>query len=146
MSADSRARFAQVVRAEPVDLGLACLLVGLEVDPTTDVPGGLAAVDALAALVPPAGAGGPDQIAVQRRVAISDGHRVAGDAHIVRGHHGCPGRIRTQHRECGSRRRRAAGQLGQPAHEHPPIESAMRELVVQSDDLLLHASLPWRRP
>lgn len=44
----SRRRFADEVRAEPVDLGLACLLVGGEVDPDLDVDGALAALDALA--------------------------------------------------------------------------------------------------
>lgn len=45
----SRQRFAEVVRSEPVDLGLACLLVGGEVDQDLDVDAGLAALDALAA-------------------------------------------------------------------------------------------------
>jgi regulator of sirC expression with transglutaminase-like and TPR domain len=57
MSAASRARFAEVVRAEPVDLGLACLLVGAEIDPSLDVDEALARLDALAAdarpVVPP---------------------------------------------------------------------------------------------
>ena len=44
----TRHRFADVVRAEPVDLGLACLLVGGEVDPDLDVDAALAALDALA--------------------------------------------------------------------------------------------------
>jgi regulator of sirC expression with transglutaminase-like and TPR domain len=45
----SRKRFAEVVRSEPVDLGLACLLVGAEVDRSLDVESALAALDALAA-------------------------------------------------------------------------------------------------
>ena len=44
-----RRRFAEVVRSEPVDLGLACLLVGGEVEPDLDVDVSLAALDALAA-------------------------------------------------------------------------------------------------
>lgn len=51
MTAASRARFAEVVRAEPVDIGLAALLVGAEVEPTLDVDEHLAALDALAASV-----------------------------------------------------------------------------------------------
>ena len=51
MSAATRLRFAEVVRSEPVDLGLACLLVGGEVDPDLDVDAALAALDALAATV-----------------------------------------------------------------------------------------------
>lgn len=53
MSEESRSRFAEVVRARPVDLGLACLLVAAEADPTVDVDAGLAQLDALAAHVDP---------------------------------------------------------------------------------------------
>jgi len=49
VTSTSRRRFADVVRAEPVDLGLACLLVGAEVEPTLDVDESLAGLDALAA-------------------------------------------------------------------------------------------------
>jgi regulator of sirC expression with transglutaminase-like and TPR domain len=49
-----RQRFAEVVRAEPVDLGLACLLVGAEVDRALDVDASLAQLDALAAAARPA--------------------------------------------------------------------------------------------
>lgn len=49
----TRARFAEVVRSEPVDLGLACLLVGGEVDRSLDVDASLAALDALAAAARP---------------------------------------------------------------------------------------------
>ncbi|HVF18953.1 MAG TPA: transglutaminase-like domain-containing protein [Mycobacteriales bacterium] len=48
MTARSRAQFAEVVRAAEVDLGLACLLVGAEVQPDLDVPAGLGQLDALA--------------------------------------------------------------------------------------------------
>lgn len=48
MTQASRARFAEVVRAEPVDVGLACLLMGGEVEPDLDVDGSLAVLDALA--------------------------------------------------------------------------------------------------
>lgn len=49
----TRARFAEVVRSEPVDLGLACLLVAGEVDRSLDVDASLAALDALAATARP---------------------------------------------------------------------------------------------
>jgi hypothetical protein len=52
VSASSRARFAEVVRAEQVDLGLACLLIGAELEPDLSVEAGLAALDSLAAQVP----------------------------------------------------------------------------------------------
>jgi regulator of sirC expression with transglutaminase-like and TPR domain len=54
VTAASRARFAEVVRAEPVDVGLAALLVGAEVEPTLDVDASLAELDGLAALCPSA--------------------------------------------------------------------------------------------
>ncbi len=44
----SRERFAEVVAAEQVDLGLACLLLGAEARPDLDVDAGLAALDELA--------------------------------------------------------------------------------------------------
>jgi regulator of sirC expression with transglutaminase-like and TPR domain len=44
----ARLRFAETVRAQPVDLGLACLLVGAEVDDSLDVDASLAVLDALA--------------------------------------------------------------------------------------------------
>lgn len=49
MSAASRRRFAEVVRADRVDLGLACLLVAAEVDADLDVDEHLATLDELAA-------------------------------------------------------------------------------------------------
>jgi regulator of sirC expression with transglutaminase-like and TPR domain len=54
----SRARFAEVVRAEPVDVGLAALLVAAEVEPTLDVDESLAVLDVLAASAPSADADG----------------------------------------------------------------------------------------
>jgi regulator of sirC expression with transglutaminase-like and TPR domain len=54
VTAASRARFAEVVRAEPVLVGLAALLVGAEVEPTLDVDASLGALDALAAACPAA--------------------------------------------------------------------------------------------
>ena len=51
MTSASRSRFAEVVRAEPLDVGLACLLMGGEVEPDLDVEEGLAVLDRLAAKV-----------------------------------------------------------------------------------------------
>ncbi|HMA46765.1 MAG TPA: transglutaminase-like domain-containing protein [Frankiaceae bacterium] len=63
MSEQTRRSFAEVVRREPVDLGLACLLVAAEADPGVSVADGLAHLDALAAaarpLVPVEGRAGP---------------------------------------------------------------------------------------
>ena len=47
----TRARFAEVVRSDPVDAALACLLVGSEVEPGLDVTTSLEALDRLAATV-----------------------------------------------------------------------------------------------
>jgi regulator of sirC expression with transglutaminase-like and TPR domain len=54
VTAASRARFAEAVRTEPVDVGLAALLVGAEVEPTLDVDASLALLDGLAAACPSA--------------------------------------------------------------------------------------------
>ena len=45
----TRARFAEVVRSEPVDVGLACLLIGGEVDRDLDVDASLETLERLAA-------------------------------------------------------------------------------------------------
>lgn len=51
MTDKTRARFAEVVRAEPVDVGLACLLIGAEVEPDLDLAGAMAELDRLASSV-----------------------------------------------------------------------------------------------
>lgn len=51
MTAASRARFAEVVRTEPVDVALAASLIAAEVEPTLDVDAVLTALDDLAATV-----------------------------------------------------------------------------------------------
>jgi hypothetical protein len=53
VSRESRARFAEVVRAEEVDLGLACLLLAAEADQGLDPAPSLAELDRLAAAVDP---------------------------------------------------------------------------------------------
>lgn len=53
MTQATRLRFAEVVRAHPVDLGLACLLVGCEVEPDLDLDASLAVLDALASTARP---------------------------------------------------------------------------------------------
>ena len=49
MSGTTRARFAEVVRSEPLDVGLACILIGGEVDPDLDVDDSLEVLDVVAA-------------------------------------------------------------------------------------------------
>jgi len=53
VTAESRARFAEVVRAEPVDLATACLLLGAEVEPDLVPAPYLAALDGLAEAASP---------------------------------------------------------------------------------------------
>lgn len=69
----TRRRFAEVVRSEPIDLGLACLLVGGEVERSIDVDASLAVLDALAEtarpLVPRTGV---PAMAEGLRVALQD--------------------------------------------------------------------------
>lgn len=48
MTAASRARFAELVHSEPVDVGLACLLMGCEVEADLDIGAFLAQLDELA--------------------------------------------------------------------------------------------------
>ncbi len=53
MTSASRARFAELVRTEPVDVGLACLLVGCETEPDLDLDASLEVLDALAQAAQP---------------------------------------------------------------------------------------------
>src|SRR3954471_19903502 len=80
MSSASRARFAQIVRASPVDLGLACLLLAAEAEPTgstvdPDIDAGLKALDDLAAYVADFGPvpSDDDEAADYLRRALADG-------------------------------------------------------------------------
>ena len=57
MTAESRERFAALVREDDVDLGLACALVAVEAEPSLDVRSVLAGLDDLAARLPTAGSG-----------------------------------------------------------------------------------------
>ncbi len=49
-------------------------------------------------------------------------------------------------RQEGGRRRRAAREGGEPVDEGPAIHPAVREVVIEVDDLLVHGRLPfaWR--
>ena len=82
MTSGTRARFAEVVRSEPVDLGLACLLVGGEVEPDLDVDASLAALDDLAAAARPHVPVGADsrQAAQGLRAALGGAAGFAGSA------------------------------------------------------------------
>lgn len=71
MTAATRRHFAELVRSEPVDVGLACLLVGAEVEPDLDVDASLAVLDDLAAAVPLVRGASPAATAAALRVALS---------------------------------------------------------------------------
>ena len=75
----TRARFAEVVRSEPIDVGLACLLVGGEVERDLDVDASLEVLDQLAAATRPHLASTrPDDVAEALRRVLGMGHRFAG--------------------------------------------------------------------
>ncbi|MEP6696363.1 MAG: transglutaminase-like domain-containing protein [Pseudonocardiales bacterium] len=67
----SREDFRSAIMADPVDLGLACLLMGTEVEPGLDVSIGLAALDALALAVPPADPSDPRECAAALRSVLA---------------------------------------------------------------------------
>ena len=71
MTVASRQRFADLVRSETVDLGLACLLIGAEVEPDLDLDASLAVLDSLAASVPLVRGASPAATASALRVALS---------------------------------------------------------------------------
>jgi len=74
----SRARFAEAARAEPADVGLACLLVGAEVEPDLQVDDSLAVLDRLAASCRVRPGAGPAATARALRVALGDRAGFAG--------------------------------------------------------------------
>ena len=75
-----RARFAEVVRSEPVDVGLACILIGAEVDPDLDVDDSLEALDVMATHLRLRlhGHTRPDDVAEGMRRLLHMGHRFGG--------------------------------------------------------------------
>ena len=79
MTAESRRRFADTMRATEPDLGLACLLVGAEVDSDLDVSAGLAELDALAEAAAPYMVSGEEASGLRRALADDAGFRGYGD-------------------------------------------------------------------
>lgn len=68
----NRDEFRRVVTSDPVDIGLACLLMGTEVEPDLDVSLCVAALDALALKVPPADPRDPPACAKALQSALSN--------------------------------------------------------------------------
>lgn len=79
MTAASRRRFADTMRATEPDLGLACLLLAAEVAPDLDVSVGLASLDALAEAAAPLMVSGEEAAGLRRALADDAGFRGYGD-------------------------------------------------------------------
>lgn len=127
MTAASRRRFADVVRAEPVDVGLACLLVGAEVDPQLEVDDGLAALDELAAQVQLPAGRAPEELAQALRTGLGgagfggepgdyDDLRSSLLHSVVRRRRGLPLLLSVLWTEVAARRGIAAYPVGLPGH------------------------------
>jgi len=80
MTRASRERFAAAVRATPVDLALACLLVGAEVEPDLDIDRSLEVLDTLAAAARPLAGGSVQHAAEALRVVLGEQAGFAGSA------------------------------------------------------------------
>ena len=126
----ARARFAEVVAADEVDLGLACLLVGTEVRPDLDVGTGLAALDELAeiAIVDVAASAPAYDVAQGLRGALADraGFRGYGDDYgdlrasllheVLRRRRGLPILLSVVYMEVGRRLGVPVAGIGLPGH------------------------------
>lgn len=120
MTAASRARFAEVVRSEPVDVALACLLIGAETEPDLDIPAWQAELDALAWEVP---TGPPPHEAL--RAVLGRFHGAAEDYddlrssllhEVLRRHRGLPILLSVVWTEVARRCGVPAACLGRPGH------------------------------
>jgi hypothetical protein len=76
MSTSTRTQFAEVVRQDPVDLGLACLLIESEANHETNVVEALATLDDLAAPIP---VDGPDAERLRPVLSIFGGTTTAAE-------------------------------------------------------------------
>ncbi|HVF06200.1 MAG TPA: transglutaminase-like domain-containing protein [Frankiaceae bacterium] len=79
MTAESRRRFAETMRAPEPDLGLACLLIGAEISPDLVVEDGLAELDLLAEAAAPYVLSGEEASGLRRVLADDHGFRGYGD-------------------------------------------------------------------
>lgn len=79
MTAESRRRFAETMRSSSPDLGLACLLIGMEVSPDLSVDASLAELDALAEAAAPLMVSGEEAAGLRRSLADDAGFRGYGD-------------------------------------------------------------------
>ncbi len=79
MSAETRRRFADTMRATAPDLGLACLLIGAEVYPDLDVPASIAVLDSLAESAAAHMVSGEEASGLRQSLADHAGFRGYGD-------------------------------------------------------------------
>jgi regulator of sirC expression with transglutaminase-like and TPR domain len=150
----TRARFAEVVRSEPVDVGLACLLVGGEVVPDLDVDAALARLDALAAsvdlrpLAPPSAAAAALGSALHGFAGSDEDY---GDVHssllheVLRRRRGLPLLLSVVWTEVAARRDVPAYAVGLPGHvvvgigdpddEHVHVDPFAGGRVLSREDL-----------
>lgn len=118
MTAESRRAFAETMRSDSPDLGLACLLIGCEVFPDLDVAPWLARLDALADSVP-----GDDVAALREALADFRGY---GDDYadlrssllheVLRRRRGLPITLSVVWLEVARRRGIPAAGIGLPGH------------------------------
>lgn len=130
MTRESREQFREVVRADPVDLGLACALIGVEVDPDLAADAVTASLDDLAAdalgVLPPDATA--DQAAAALRAALADQAGFRGDPsaygdlrgsllhEVLRRRIGLPILLSVVYIEIGRRLGIAVGGVGVPGH------------------------------
>jgi regulator of sirC expression with transglutaminase-like and TPR domain len=126
MTAASRRRFAETMRATEPDLGLACLLVGAEVFPDLDVAEGLATLDALAESAAPYLVSGEEAAGLRHALADDHGFRGYGDDYddlrasllheVLRRRRGLPILLSVVYLEVARRLALPAAGIGLPGH------------------------------
>ena len=144
MTAQSRERFAATLRSERPDLGLACLLIGVEVQPDLDVDASLADIEELAADAAgdvPAGAA-PYDTATGLRAALGDraGFRGYGDDYddlrasllheVLRRRRGLPILLSVVYVEVARRLGLAVAPIGVPGHFVAGVFGAERPVLL----------------
>jgi regulator of sirC expression with transglutaminase-like and TPR domain len=126
VSATTRRRFAENIRSDAPDLGLACLLLGAEASPDLDVDAAVASLDALAESAKPHLLGGDAPNGLRRALADEAGFRGYGDDYadlrasllheVVRRRRGLPILLSVVYLEVARRLGVPAAGIGLPGH------------------------------
>jgi regulator of sirC expression with transglutaminase-like and TPR domain len=126
MTAESRGRFASVMRSESPDLALACLLVGAEVAPDLDVEAALRSLDALATAAREHVRPGYEAQGLREALADHAGFRGYGDDYgdlrasllheVLRRRRGLPILLSVVYQSVGARLGVAVSGVGLPGH------------------------------